>query len=237
MITQLLLLLAATLLCFGLFCFFRHFFDGTVLISVAIGAAINANLYTAGGMPISAGWLTVGIDAMLYTLFMFAIICKAHDYSIAEAKGMSVATIVAILVSALIEMLAKWSFKGSLDWELGQIILRYVFSCIATLIGIWAMLFVYSKFKAWNMNVYLNFALVVLLASVLNTLVYCSLDMLMTWRVPENFGQVLAGTYVGKAICILLGDLAYFINARFWKPRHLPVRYRNYDKAREEKTK
>lgn len=221
----LLFLILATLLCFSLLCLFRHFYDGTALISVAIGAAINANIFNAGNMPIEVGWLIMGIDSMLYTIFMFTVIYKAHDYDIPSAKSMSVATIVAILVSAMIEMLAKWSYYGYLDWAMGQAILRYVFSCVSTFVGIWVMLWVYSKFKAKNMNVYVNFALCVLIASLFNSLVYYGLVALMTQQIPEGFARMLVGSYVGKIGCVVLGDLIYFINSNFWKPRQLVINF------------
>ena len=86
MTMSLLILLFATLACFGLLFFFRHYYDSVALISVAIGAAINANIYNSATMPITAGWLIFGIDSMLYTLFMFTVIWRAKDYNVSSAK-------------------------------------------------------------------------------------------------------------------------------------------------------
>lgn len=203
--------------------FFRHWHDSDVLILVAIGTAINANIFNSNVMPIEFCGLTFGIDSVLYTLFMFMVIIKAKDYSVKSAKSMALTTICAILVSAIIELCAYWSFEGFTTEALYKFN-SYIVSCIGTFAGIWAMLWLFQKLEKDKCNLFLNFALCVLLASIVNSFIYFGGMALVEGKLIENFAKMLLGSYIGKIASIILGLMCYTANISFWKPRNVGFR-------------
>jgi hypothetical protein len=227
MTMSLLILLFATLACFGLLFFFRHYYDSVALISVAIGAAINANIYNSATMPITAGWLIFGIDSMLYTLFMFTVIWRAKDYNVSSAKSLTVSTVIAIIVSAIIEMFATWSFQGALSWDDGQKIIGYVVSAFATVLAVWVMLWLFRTLEKKKKNAYLEFILCIWIASIIHSLFYHGLMALISWEIPEHALRRWVGSFIVRSVCVGFGCLLYYLNGAFWNPRNLEVRYRD----------
>ena len=90
---------------FGLTTLFRRWIDVPTLLSVAIGCAVNANLFTPITHPIVLGDFTFSIEIVLYTLFMYTIIVRILDYGYQAAKTMTFTSVAAIIISAIIEHL------------------------------------------------------------------------------------------------------------------------------------
>ena len=214
---QIVILSVIAMLCFAATSVFRHISDTKTLISVAIGCAINANIFNSVSMPIHFAKMTFGIDSVLYTLFMFTVIIKAKDYSVKAAKDLTISTIIAIIVSAFIELFAKWSFSGINK----QVILSfssYLLSSFGTFLGVWAMLWCFRIFEAKRVNVYLTFAVVVTIASLINSSVYFGGASLVSGDFSNILSPTLTGSYIGKLFSIQLGLLGFFVNQRFLKP-------------------
>ena len=230
MTMSLLILLFATLACFGLLFFFRHYYDSVALISVAIGAAINANIYNSSNMPIECGWIIFGIDSMLYTLFMFTVLWRAKDYTISSAKSMTVSAVIAIIVSALIETFARWSFMGGLNWKIGQMIIGYVISALATGVAVWVMLYIFRHMYVRRIPFVVEFMVCIFVAAIIHSFIYSSLMALITWELPVNALRRWVGSIILRLVCGLFGCLIYYLNTKFWKPRNLEVHYRGDSK-------
>ncbi|MBP5091647.1 MAG: hypothetical protein J6328_03715 [Bacilli bacterium] len=226
MTMSLLILIIATIACFGLLFFFRHFYDSMALISVAIGAAINANIYNSGNMPIEAGWIIFGIDSMLYSLFMFTIIYRAKDYSIPSAKSMTTSAVIAILISALIEMFARWSYNGHLDWDNGKIIIGYVISAFATVVAVWVMLLIFKRMENKKRHTLIEFVVCLFAASMIHSLIYSGLLALISWEIPVHVLRRWVGSIITRLVSTGLGGLIYYLNNSYWKPRDLEIRFR-----------
>lgn len=215
---NILILIIIALVAFGATTFFRHISDSKTLISVAIGCAINSNIYNSVSMPIEFGPMVFGIDSALYTLFMFTVIIKAKDYSIKEAKDMTISTIIAIMVSAFIEFFAVWSFSG-IDKQLVIRCSGYILSSLGTFAGIWAMLWCFRKFDERRENVYLTFAVVVIIASLINSSIYFCGMALVQGDFSNILSPTLTGSYVGKLFSTILGLICYYVNSKFLPPR------------------
>ena len=78
------------------------------------------------------------------------------------------------------------------------------------------MIWLYDKFKTAGLNIYLNFLIVILLASLVNTMIYFGLSVLITGLVVENFVALLAGSYIGKFVASMC-CLAVFALHRHWQ--------------------
>ena len=185
----------------------RKWFDSFILIAFSIGAACNANFYHAGTTPVVAGPFVFAIDSILFTLFVYTIIVKYLHYSLKEAKNMAIASIVAIVLSAVIEFLAKLNSFGYSNALLLNSI-YYIFSALGSLVGIWLMLYFLEHTK--NMNVYLRIAIAIVIGGVINSTIYY-LGMFIINGHIENFLGVLLGSYIGKLYSIGLALLCYFI--------------------------
>ena len=202
----------------------RKRFDYAMLFTIAIGFAINANLFNALTTPIYCGPLVFSIDSILYTGFMFCIVVCAIEYGVRKAKILTSSAIAAILLSAMIEFLAKGSSLGfNLDLVVG--LCSYIFSAIGTFAGVWLMLFVFEKLQAKKLNVYLNIVICLLIASIVNTSIFYIFTIITTKDIA-NLTYMLIGSYVGKIFCIGLSLLSFFVSTHYFIPNDLKEKYK-----------
>lgn len=197
----------------------RKWFDGFILIAFSIGAACNANFYHALSTPVTCGPFIFAIDAILYTLFIHTIIVKYLHYSLKDAKNMAIASIVAIILSAVFELLAKLNSLGYSNDLLFNFI-NYLFSAFGSLIGIWIMFYFLEHTKTWN--VYLRIFLGILIGGFINSTVYY-LGITLVNGVIDQFWNILLGSYIGKLYAIGLSLFCYWINGKVLVPTDLKV--------------
>lgn len=210
----------------------RKWHDLAILYTIAIGFAINANIFNSISAPMFCGPIIFSIDSILYTGFMFCVVVCAIEYGVKKAKILTSSTIAAILLSAVIEFLAKTSTTGfSIDYLIS--LSSYVFSSIGTFFGVWLMLFVFEKLNAKNCNIYLNIIVCILISSIINSTIFY-LFTILTSQVTENMLFILIGSYIGKIICILLCLLSFYVNTHWFIPNSLKEKYqknKNLDKV------
>ena len=204
---------------FAFLTFSRKWHDYAMLFTIAIGCAVNANIYNGVSAPVYVGQICFSIDAILYTMFMFTVVICAKNYDIRRAKILVSAAIAAILVSAAIEFFATWSSVGY-STDLLTKVLGYVFSAIGTFVGVWIMLAVFKKLEEKHVNIYLSFVICVLIASVINTSIYYGGTIAVSGRI-ENLIYMLTGSFIAKSLSIILGEISYYVNTHFWIPVNL----------------
>ncbi len=233
------ILILFALVGFAFLAFARKWHDYAMLFTIAIGCAVNANIHNSVSAPVVLGPFTFAIDSILYSMFMFTVIICARDYDARRAKILTSSAIAAILVSAVIEFFAGWSSVGYSD-ELLITFIGYFSSAFGTFVGVWVMLAVFTKLNG-KINVNLTFVICVLIASLLNSAIYYFGVIAVSGQI-ENFVFILLGSAIGKAFCVILGLLAYYINTHFWIPNNLKDRYPENSKnvsndLKEHKTK
>lgn len=204
---------------FSLFVFVRKWHDYSMLFTFAIGCAVNANIFNSITNPVVAGGMVFSIDSILYTLFMFTVVICAKDYDIRRAKILTSSAIAAILVSSFIEFFANLSSFG-FSMDLVIKLVGYIASALGTFAGIWLMLYVFKKLEKRKTNVYLSFAVCILIASVINSTIYYAAVIASSGKI-ENLLYTLIGSYIGKTACIILGEIGYFVNTHYWIPKNL----------------
>lgn len=217
-------LILIAIILFSLMTFVRRWHDYAMLFTIAIGFAVNANIYNSTTTPIYLGELVFAIDSILYTGFTFTVIICAKDYSIRRALILTSSTVAAILLSAFIEFFANISSFGY-DIAYFKKLLMYLFSALGTVVGMFIMLYVFLKLKDKNINTYVTFVICVLLSSIINSTIYYSFSLM----IYDNSGitwYVLLGSYIGKIFSILLGLISYFINTHYWIPLNLIHKYK-----------
>ena len=139
---------------FGLTTLFRRWIDIPTLLAVAIGAAVNANIFNPLTAPIPLSSLVFSIEIVLYTLFMYTIVVRILDYGYKVAQRMALTSIAAIVISAIIEFVALVSFKG-FSAETGKTFSFYFLSSIGTILGVWVMVWICIQCRKKNVNNYI----------------------------------------------------------------------------------
>ena len=214
------LLIIFMFVAYGLTTLFRRWLDVPTLIGVAIGCAVNANLFTPLNYPVVVGELTFSIESILYTLFMYTVVIRILDYSYDDAKKLALTSVAAIIISAIIELVALLA-KDGFQTVVFQNFAVYLFSSIGTIIGVWLMVFFTIGLKKRKVSSYIIIPIVIAVSCVIHALFYYGGMSLVFWEHGIYTFKMALGTIIGKAACIGLGVLCYFINQKFWKPLNL----------------
>ena len=214
------LLILFMFVAYGLTTLFRRWLDVPTLIGVAIGCAVNANLFTPLNYPVIVGELTFSIESILYTLFMYTVVIRILDYSYDDAKKLTLTSVAAIIISGIIELVALLSLNG-FSAEVFQKFAVYLFSSIGTIIGVWLMVFFTIGFKKRRVSSYIIIPIVIAVSTIIHALFYYGGMSLVFWERTAYTYRMLLGTIIGKAACVGLSVLCYFINQKFWMPLNL----------------
>ena len=220
-------LLLMGLLLFAFFVIVRRWHDFSMLFTIAIGFAVNANIYNGITMPVYLGNIKFSIDSILYTGFTFTVIICAYEYGVRKAKILTSSTVAAVLLSAAIEFLAHLSSNGYSDAILINLF-GYFSSSVGTVVGVWIALALYEKIKD-RMNLYLLVTILVLVISIFNSAFYHAYYLFATGNV-DGFGYIVLGSYLGKFYSIILGLIGFYINRHFWIPMGLMDKYQKNKK-------
>ena len=205
---------------FGLTTLFRRWIDGPTLFAVAIGCAVNANIFNPITAPVQLGSLTFSIEIILYTLFMYTIIVRILDYGYQAGKVMTLTSIAAIVVSAIIELVSNLATNG-FTAEAFKISAYYLFSCLGTIIGVWVMVLIAIKLRKVNVSSYVIIPVAIIVSSIIHAIFFYGGYALINWDYTIYSLSKAVGTIIGKAVCIGLSVFCYFINKKYWIPLNL----------------
>ena len=214
------LLIIFMFVAFGLTTLFRRWVDIPTLLGVAIGAAVNANIFTPLKYGILVGPFVFSIEVILYTLFMYTIVVRVFDYGYQEAKKMTFTTVAAIIISAIIELFAELAANTPVK-EAFKDFSYYLFSSVGTILGVWVMVFITIKLRKIRVSDYIILPLVIAISTIIHAGFYYGGIALVEMRGDVYTIKMLLGALVGKSVCILLADICYFINKNLWLPLNL----------------
>ena len=217
----LVILIVFMFVAYGLTTLFRRWIDVPVLLAVAIGCAVNANIFNPYTAPIVVGPFTFSIEIVLYTLFMYTIIVRILDYSYKDAKTMTFTSIAAILISAFIELVAFLMTQGDV-WQAFKSFAIYLFSSIGTVVGVWIMVLITILCRKKNLSPYLIIPFAIIPASIIHAIFFYG-GMIIVYQNTDIFDLAYGalGTIIGKSVCIFLSIFCYFINQKWWRPLNL----------------
>ncbi len=213
---NLIILLLATIIFFAAFTFARKFNDIAVLIAVAIGCCVNANIFTAVSHPITVWGMTFGIDSILYSMFLFTIIIRMFDYSIREGQVMTLTSIAAILISAVIEYVAIVSYKGTFEKIDLFNLIKYFASAVGTFISIWLIEKLYLAMSKKNLNKYFMFLILILNGGLINALFLYGVMGLINGFSGHSL-SIFLGSLILRLFCVALCHTSYYIYEKFLK--------------------
>lgn len=218
-------LIGIAIFLFAVLTFFRRWHDYSVLFAIAIGFAVNANIYNSSTNPVYLGEIVFAIDSILYMGFTFTVLICAKDHGIKQAVVLTTSTVIAIIVSAGIELFAELSSNGYKQ-EFLNTFFAYLFSALGTAIGIALMLYIFYLLNKRKTNVYLTFIICAIIANIINSSIYYGFSLIVNGS-QSNFGYVLLGSLIGKTFSMALGLISYFINSKYWIP--LDLKNKNID--------
>lgn len=181
----------------------------TTLYALAIGGVVNANFFHAGNYPIMIFNFPFGIDSIIYTLFIFCVIIMFIQEGKDKAYLLSFSSIVAIMFSALMQLIAELLSKGSsiTTWNT---FLTFLASSIASVIAIVIMLEILDKIRIKSKNNYLLMFIGIILATVINTCIYFPASTLINGT-PANILILIATSFIGKLIALLSALFTLFL--------------------------
>ena len=205
---------------FGLTTLFRRWIDIPTLIAVAIGCAVNANIFNPLTAPVPLGSLVFSIEIVLYTLFMYTIVVRILDYGYQAAKTMTFTSVAAIVISAFIELIANLASYG-FTAESFRLFSYYLFSSVGTILGVWLMIWITIKCRAKNISCYLIIPFAIIASSLVHAIFFYGGISLVEWKFDIYQLNAFIATLIGKAVCIALAVLCYFINKKYWRPLNL----------------
>ena len=214
------LLIIFMFVAFGLTTLFRRWIDVPTLIAVAIGCAVNANIFNPLTAPIVLGPFTFSIEIVLYTLFMYTLIVRILDYGYRAGKVMTFTSVAAISISAFIELMAVLMRDG-FTFDALKAFSIYLFSSVGTILGAWLMVLITIQCRKKKVSCYIIIPLAIAVSSIVHAVFFYGGVALVNWEIGIYTAYDALGTIIGKAVCILLSILCYFINKKFWVPLNL----------------
>ena len=182
-------------------------YRSTALYALAIGGIVNANFFNATTTPIDIFGLPFGIDSIIYTLFVFCVIVMQLTSGKREAYILTVSSVVAIIISAVIQLLATLLSTGS-STEVWTTFLGFIISAFASLVAMVVMVELIAKLK--NKNCYLVTIIALVAAIIINSGIYYPLSMLAC-GMPANIGTLLLTSIIGKFFAMGISLLILFI--------------------------
>ena len=111
------ILIGIAIFLFAFMTFARRWHDYSILFTIAIGFAVNANIYNSSTNPVYVGNIIFAIDSILYVGFTFSVLICVKEYGMKQAIVLTTSTIAAIIVSAAIELFAHISSDGYVSNE------------------------------------------------------------------------------------------------------------------------
>ena len=217
---RLALLIIFAIVAYGLTTLFRRWIDIPTLLAVAIGCAVNANIFTPLNSGFVVGPFSFSIESILYTLFMYTVIIRILDYGYKDAKRMTFTSVAAIIISAIIELVALLVRDGA-NAETFKSFSYYLFSSVGTILGVWFMIFLTIQLRKKNVSAYIIIPLAITCSTLIHAAIYYGGYSLVQWNIGDYTLSMFLGTLIGKAFCILLSVVSYFINQNYWKPLSL----------------
>ena len=224
------LLIVFVFVAFGLTTLFRRWIDIPTLLAVAIGCAVNANIFNPIKYPINVGPFIFSIEAILYTLFMYTIVVRILDYGYKAAKTMTLTSVAAIIISAIIEFVALVSYEGFAVSTL-KTFSFYFLSSLGTIAGVWIMILLTIQLRKKNVNSYVIIPIAIITSGLIHSIIYYGGMALIEWDINDNAVAMILGAIIGKGVCIGLSVFCYFINQKWWKPLSLISKEKEYDRV------
>ena len=178
-------------------------YQNTTLYALAIGGIVNANYFNGITTPIECFGLPFGIDSLIYTLFAFCVVVVFLNEGKRSACLITVSSVVAIMFSAVMELVAKLFTLGNSP-EIWMSFLTFTSSALASLLASFITIHILSRLQ--NRNAYGCMAFGIVLITGLNAAIYYPLCALISQSgIPWLH---VAASFIGKGIALIYSLIA-----------------------------
>lgn len=189
---------------------YKKYFS-VALYALAIGGVVNSMYFGFNDFPINIFNLNFGIDSIIYSLFLFAVLMMFFETGKKNAIMLTVSSVLAILFAAHMELFAK-IFSDNISMEMWQRYWSFIFTFIASLGASICMIYIVSILKnKTKINEYLLLIIGMGIGSFINTTIFYGLNGFIQDLTLTQIGISLASSYIGKALSILVGLLVLFV--------------------------
>ena len=195
----------------GLYLIFQKKFRSSILYTLAIGSACNANVFNSANFPIKIGNFVFGMESVVYMLFLFCVLMMFAYYGKKDVITLIVCSMGAIIFAAIIEFIAGIAANG-FSLEILLDFLTYLSSCIASILACLAMLSLFHFLRKKKVNLFLAVILVLIVASLVESVVFnaCTSSFKISILTRE-FWMRTAALYMGKAIALVFALITLVI--------------------------
>ena len=199
---KILYLLAFCIISWGVYLIVQPKARSTILYTLAIGSIVNGFIFTADAFPIMIGKFPFGMDSVVYVLFLFCVTMMYAYYGKKETITLVIACIAAVVFAGIIEGLTVCSIDGLTD-QLVQKLFGYLVRSVGSILSCIVVVCCWSLLRKYQINCYLNLAVTLLVASIVNAIV-CYLTFLFTsvYKVSSMLFNQLVAMYLGQFIAI-----------------------------------
>ena len=214
------LLIIVAFVCFGGLLLVRAVWGRNGVFVLGIGGVVGSNVYHIGDYPIIEGNFVWGIDSIIYTLFLVCVMVLAMDKHEKSAYVLMYSGIGSILFNAMLQFFASW---GSSGIETGVIygLISNALSAFATFLAVYLVLKLPKILKTKHWNDYFIMILCIVLASIINSLIYYGGIALVEGGFDANFGWTLLSSYLGKALALTFAIIMWAFSKLIDKKRNI----------------
>lgn len=188
-----------------------------VVNAIAVGGVVNSNYWSCMTTPIDIFGFDFGIDAVIYTLYIYCIILMYFRKGKKDAYLMGISGTIAVILASIFEVSAKDLSGGYESIELILIFVRFVISATSSLLLIIPMIKIIDILKEkHNVNNFLLIIIGIVFVSVFNTFLHLGLTwftyvpILSIEVVLLNIATSLMGRLIGLG-CALIAFLVAFL--------------------------
>lgn len=233
---NMLILILFAVICFAVVALAAALFHKDALFTIAIGAVIGANVYNIGSFPIQVGKLVFGIDGVVYCVFLFCLLVMYIDYGKKSANLNLYTALFSIFFTALLSFFGNYFLNQG--WSSSQIwaTASYFFSIVATYVTVVLMFKLYDFMIKRKANKVVTFGLCILVANLVNSIIYFGLTFLTSGSLGENFIYSLLGSAITKFVTTIFYTILFVLYEKFWN-KNKEANLNNTDNSNNENKK
>lgn len=200
---------------FGIFIFCCVLIGGrryrsTALYALAIGGVVNTCFFTELTHPINIFGYTFGMDSIIYSLFVFCVILMYFQSGKKQAYLLTISSLIAIMVYAVIDTVTNLLFKGLTDGSFDNLI-KLTFSVLASIISMAAVLETIDKVYPKYKNQYVLTIVGLLISIAITTPVYLLTRLVISRNSEINPWEITITSMIGKTLSIGFASLSLFL--------------------------
>ena len=219
---------------FILLTLFRRWVDSFILIASAIGAIVNANLFTALNTPILIPNvpLVFSYETVLYAIFIFVVVIKFLHYPAKDARILGYSSVVAIEISALIEFGANLAYDIP-SWQSHLINFTiYTISALGSLLIVFLVAKIIKIMRRKNCLKSLIIIVGIFVGTLLHEIIYygsssifvsCNLIPKSELKIDliPNLGWVGIGSIILILVSTIFALLSYLVSTTIFVPNEI----------------